>query len=103
MGRKDGAVCIAVERHAEFGARSTGFLRHFLWMKRATLQINVATIRTGIQDASFKSQASQHLGRYTGSRTVSAIDYQPVMRASLARGSNPDQKIHIVVKELRDR
>src|SRR5579864_80056 len=99
--REDGAIAVAVESDTEVRAPRLGLMRHPLGMERPAIQVDVAAVRLGVEDAYVDAQLLGERRDDIGRRTVRAIYDDAESRRAHVFRQQPRQVLDIVAAQLR--
>jgi hypothetical protein len=97
--REDGAVGVAVKGYAQVGAAGLRLPGHLLGVKRAAIQVDVAPVGLGIQDARLNLQLVEQRGHHVSRGAVSAIHHQPRRAMPPRFRRKAGEVVQVVLKE----
>ncbi len=76
-GDENGAIGVAIERHAEIGAVGQHGFPQAFHMQSAAVQVDVAAVGRAVERRHRGAQPLKQIGPQPGGCAVSAIEYQP--------------------------
>ena len=97
--REDGAVGVAVERHAQVRALRFGLLRHGRGIERAASEVDIAAVRLSIEDARFDSEPLDQLGNHAAGGAVRAVENQTRSRNVVPVRDQADEMVDVIAHQ----